>query len=136
MKRRGMRLYLLYDLYMFLFCIIEYMLHAIYNFKLGMGKLRVMWRGVGGIVRASTFMWFPLFSREWTNLETKRSSARLRLIVYYLTPLRHDSKWLSIRVITPEAYLIIGQWSMASKNKKWKKFNIKMYAPCQPCFSL
>jgi hypothetical protein len=37
-----MCLYLLYDLYMFLFCIIEYMLHVIYNFKLGMGKLRVM----------------------------------------------------------------------------------------------
>jgi hypothetical protein len=37
-----MCLYILYDIYMFLFCIIEYMLHVLYNLKLGMGKLRVM----------------------------------------------------------------------------------------------
>jgi hypothetical protein len=37
-----MCLYLLYDLYMFLFCIIEYMIHVLCNLKLGMGKLRVM----------------------------------------------------------------------------------------------
>jgi hypothetical protein len=38
-----MCLYLLYDLYMFLFCIIEYMIHVLYNFKLSARvKFRVM----------------------------------------------------------------------------------------------
>jgi hypothetical protein len=49
-------------------------LHVLYYVKLGMGELRVMWGGGGGIIRASTFTWFPLFSRELIILETKRSS--------------------------------------------------------------
>lgn len=45
LKSRGMHLYLLYDIYMCLFCIIYSMLHVLYYVKLGMEELRVMWAG-------------------------------------------------------------------------------------------
>ena len=70
---RGMS-FIWWSLYVFiLYNIVFYMFFIISNWV----WVNWEWCERGGIIRDSNFTWLPLFSREWTILETKRSSWKM-----------------------------------------------------------